>query len=147
MLKNTGLYDNQTVGTIVLGYEPNWETGNAVRWRIWMPGYLPMGIAGIYTEWTDPRDGKEQYRFAMLTVNADGPGDCGLHRGPAHSVQVDLEVLDDFSDPGVSILLGLFQGLDRLGLRGLQAQRRQLFLHHWGSRSLVDRCADLLHQF
>jgi putative SOS response-associated peptidase YedK len=52
-------------------YEPNWETGKAVRWLIQQNGSVPMGIAGIYRKWTHP-DGREMFTFAMLTVNADG---------------------------------------------------------------------------
>lgn len=52
-------------------YEPNWESGKAVRWRIGLPGETPMGIAGIYRRWSFP-DGREAMSFAMLTVNADG---------------------------------------------------------------------------
>ena len=52
-------------------FEPNWESGKAVRWRIWQPGEVPMGIAGIYRKWRDP-DGREVFTFALLTVNADG---------------------------------------------------------------------------
>jgi putative SOS response-associated peptidase YedK len=52
-------------------YEPNWETGQAVRWAIVQPGYVPFGIAGIYRKWRHP-DGREVFSFAMLTVNADG---------------------------------------------------------------------------
>lgn len=52
-------------------FEPSYETGKAVRWRIYQPGDVPMGIAGIYTEWPAP-DGRKLFSFAMLTVNADG---------------------------------------------------------------------------
>lgn len=52
-------------------FEPNWETGKAVRWRIQQPGEVPMGIAGIYEQWTSP-EGEKMFSFAMLTVNADG---------------------------------------------------------------------------
>ena len=52
-------------------YEPNWETGRAVRWAIRQPGSVPMGIGGIYRKWRHP-DGREFFTFAMLTVNADG---------------------------------------------------------------------------
>ncbi|WP_366946010.1 SOS response-associated peptidase family protein [Polaromonas sp.] len=52
-------------------YEPNWETGKAVRWLIQQPGEVPMGLAGIYRKWRHP-DGREQLTFAMLTINADG---------------------------------------------------------------------------
>jgi putative SOS response-associated peptidase YedK len=53
-------------------YEPNWETGKSVRWKISQPFDIPMGIAGIYAPWTDPKTGVERLTFAMLTVNADG---------------------------------------------------------------------------
>ena len=52
-------------------YEPSWETGKAVRWRISQPSDVPMGIAGIYRRWRDPAGG-EKNSFSMLTVNADG---------------------------------------------------------------------------
>jgi putative SOS response-associated peptidase YedK len=51
-------------------YEPNYESGKAVRWRIRREGGDPLGIAGIYRKWRHP-DGREVYTFAMLTVNAD----------------------------------------------------------------------------
>jgi putative SOS response-associated peptidase YedK len=51
-------------------YEPNWETGKTVRWRIGLPGDVPMGIAGIYQQWRHP-NGQTMFTFAMLTVNAD----------------------------------------------------------------------------
>ena len=54
-------------------YEPNWETGKAVRWRISLPDDVPMGIAGVYDTWRHP-DGREFITFAMLTVNADDHG-------------------------------------------------------------------------
>ncbi|MDM0048814.1 SOS response-associated peptidase [Variovorax sp. J22R115] len=53
-------------------FEPSYETGKAVRWRIYQPGDVPMGIAGIYTKWRVPETGHELYSFAMLTVNAAG---------------------------------------------------------------------------
>jgi putative SOS response-associated peptidase YedK len=51
-------------------FEPNYESGHAVRWAIQQPGAVPMGIAGIYARWRHP-DGRELFSFAMLTVNAD----------------------------------------------------------------------------
>jgi putative SOS response-associated peptidase YedK len=52
-------------------YEPNYETGKAVRWRISGGIYSMLAIAGIYSPWTDA-DGVSRGTFAMLTVNADG---------------------------------------------------------------------------
>lgn len=51
-------------------YEPNYESGTAVRWAIFQPGSVPMGIAGIYRAWTHPDDGREMFAMAMLTVDA-----------------------------------------------------------------------------
>lgn len=52
-------------------FEPNWETGKAVRWRIRRRDGAPMGIAGLWGSWKGP-DGRELLSFTMLTVNADG---------------------------------------------------------------------------
>ncbi len=52
-------------------YEPCYESGKAVRWRIFQDGNVPLGIAGIYTTWRAP-DGKHLHTMSMLTVNADG---------------------------------------------------------------------------
>lgn len=52
-------------------FEPCWETGKAVRWRIQRPGAVPMGVAGVYTRWRAP-DGAMLWTFTMLTCNADG---------------------------------------------------------------------------
>ncbi len=61
-------------------YEPNWETGKAIRWKISLPDGKPMGIAGIYRLWKHP-DGREVFTFAMLTVNAtDHPVMMRFHR-------------------------------------------------------------------
>jgi putative SOS response-associated peptidase YedK len=52
-------------------FEPNWETGRAVRWRIRRKDGAPMGIAGLWSHWRAP-DGDDVLSFTMLTVNADG---------------------------------------------------------------------------
>lgn len=52
-------------------YEPNYETGRAVRWRIFRKDRVPMGIAGLWGWWKDPKTGDEVLSFTMLTVNAD----------------------------------------------------------------------------
>jgi len=51
-------------------YEPNYESGKSVRWRISRGDGQPMGIAGIYQSWTNPQ-GEVVFSMAMLTVNAD----------------------------------------------------------------------------
>lgn len=50
-------------------YEPNYETGKAVRWGIRDVENRLLGIAGI---WESRRVGADtQYSFSMLTINAD----------------------------------------------------------------------------
>lgn len=51
-------------------FEPCYETGKAVPWRIHRADGAPMGIAGLWSAWRAP-DGQEVFSFAMLTVNAD----------------------------------------------------------------------------
>jgi len=52
-------------------YEPCYDSGRAVRWRVQLPNTAPMGIAGICREWRDP-DAVFRWSFAMLTINANG---------------------------------------------------------------------------
>jgi putative SOS response-associated peptidase YedK len=51
-------------------YEPNYDNGKAVRWRIGLAPGEPLAIAGLWRAWKE-RDGGEQLAFTMLTVNAD----------------------------------------------------------------------------
>jgi len=80
-------------------FEPCWETGRAVRWRIERPDGIPLGIAGIYASWRDP-EGIERHTFAMLTVNADGhPVFSRMHRPGEEKrmvVILDLEEYDNW---------------------------------------------------
>lgn len=52
-------------------YDPCWESGKAVRWRIQRQDGAPMGVAGLWNAWTSP-EGQRVLSFTMLTVNADG---------------------------------------------------------------------------
>lgn len=51
-------------------YEPNWDSGRAVRWRIEQASHQPFGVAGLWAWWRAP-NGAEVHSFTMLTVNAD----------------------------------------------------------------------------
>ncbi|MFM1909239.1 MAG: hypothetical protein RLZZ591_2916 [Pseudomonadota bacterium] len=62
-------------------FEPNWETGVAVRWRIKRRDGEPMGVASIWDRWLDTQTGEIVHSFSMLTVNADGHAVMGhFHR-------------------------------------------------------------------
>ncbi|WP_186224553.1 SOS response-associated peptidase [Burkholderia gladioli] len=51
-------------------YEPNWETGKHIKYRIGLAGWRPFCIAGVWRIWKEA-DGTESIAMAMLTVNAD----------------------------------------------------------------------------
>ncbi len=52
-------------------FEPNYESGKAVRWRIEHAADRPLGIAGIWEWKPQGPDGKPLLSFSMLTINAD----------------------------------------------------------------------------
>ena len=50
-------------------YEPNWESGKAVRWRIEMASHAPFAVGGIWE--SHGKDDTYFESFSMLTINAD----------------------------------------------------------------------------
>lgn len=62
-------------------YEPNYESGKAVRWKIQLASGDPFGIACLWERWTDPGTGEVIVSFSMLTVNADAHSVmCQFHK-------------------------------------------------------------------
>lgn len=53
-------------------FEPNWETGKAIRWRIQRTDDTPTAIASIWERVVDRETGEVLMSFSMLTINADG---------------------------------------------------------------------------
>ena len=51
-------------------YEPNYETGKAVRWRIKRADGEPLAVASIWERFIDHATGEIRFSFSMLTVNA-----------------------------------------------------------------------------
>lgn len=52
-------------------FEPNYESGRAVRWSIAAESGSPLGLACLWERWVEPQTGESVASFAMLTVNAD----------------------------------------------------------------------------
>lgn len=57
-------------------YEPNYESGKPVRWRIERQDGEPFALAGIWETWDTrgadgKKDGNRLHSFSMLTINAD----------------------------------------------------------------------------
>ena len=53
-------------------YEPNWETGKAVRWAIKRVDGEPCAAASIWERIVDKETGEVIMSFSMLTINATG---------------------------------------------------------------------------
>lgn len=51
-------------------YEPCYETGKPIRWRIHLNNTRPFAVAGIWRSW-DMGTEEERYSFTQLTINAD----------------------------------------------------------------------------
>lgn len=52
-------------------YEPNWETGKAIRWKIKRNDPEPVAVASIWERFIDIETGEIIFSFSMLTINAD----------------------------------------------------------------------------
>lgn len=52
-------------------YEPNYESGKAVRWRIKRTDGDPLAVASIWERFIDRSTGEIRFSFSMLTINAD----------------------------------------------------------------------------
>lgn len=62
-------------------FEPCWESGRALRWRIAPASGEPFAVAGLHEHWTDRDSGESVQSFTLLTVNADGHPLMGrMHR-------------------------------------------------------------------
>ncbi|PRH49785.1 SOS response-associated peptidase family protein [Burkholderia multivorans] len=79
-------------------YEPNWETGKHIRYRIGLAGWRPLCVAGIWRTLQYP-DGTERHTMAMVTVNADEhPIMKRMHRPGAEKRSVVILRPDDWEE-------------------------------------------------
>jgi putative SOS response-associated peptidase YedK len=51
--------------------EPYWGTGKNIWWRFRRADGQPLGIAGLWNEWTDPTTGEVIPSYTMLTINCN----------------------------------------------------------------------------
>lgn len=52
-------------------FEPCWESGRALRWRIAPADGEPFAVAGLHERWTDRSTGETAHSFTLLTTSAD----------------------------------------------------------------------------
>ncbi|MBL8279758.1 MAG: SOS response-associated peptidase family protein [Pelomonas sp.] len=51
--------------------EPNWQTGKNIWWQLKRADGDPWMLAGLWSEWIDPKTGEVVPNFTMLTMNCD----------------------------------------------------------------------------
>lgn len=52
-------------------FEPCWESGKGVRWRIASNEHSTFAAAALWERWREPHSGEIATSFSLLTVNAD----------------------------------------------------------------------------
>lgn len=78
-------------------YEPNYETGKPVRWRIEREDRAPFGVAAIYDFWKSPTDDWIT-SFSLLTVNADDHPVMGRFHPPGDEKRSIVAIDPPFFD-------------------------------------------------
>lgn len=76
-------------------YEPNYETGKAVRWRIKRTDAEPMAVASIWERFIDHATGEIRFSFSMLTVNATNHPVMRRFHGPEDEKRSIVVLPDD----------------------------------------------------
>ena len=83
-------------------FEPSYESGRAVRWKIELASGDPFGIACLWDRWKDAASGEWVVSFSMLTVNADDhPVMCQFHK-PGDEKRTPVIIAPHLHDPWLS---------------------------------------------
>ncbi|ULQ45980.1 SOS response-associated peptidase [Flagellatimonas centrodinii] len=84
---------NLAVIPVAAIYEPCYESGRAVRWRIGRADHRPFGLAGIWDRRLDD-PGDAAWSFSLLTIDATGHSLMSRFHGPEDEKR-SIVVLDD----------------------------------------------------
>lgn len=83
-------------------YEPSYETGRAVRWKIQLASGDPFGIACLWDRWKDPATAEWVISFSMLTVNADEHPVMRQFHKPGDEKRTPVIIAPDLHDQWLS---------------------------------------------
>ena len=83
-------------------YEPSYESGKAVRWRIQLGSGDPFGIACLWDRWQEPDTGEWVVSFSMLTVNADEHPVMRQFHKPGDEKRTPVIIAPDLHDTWLS---------------------------------------------
>lgn len=70
--------------------EPYWGTGKSILWSLWRADGTPWALAGIWSEWVDPRTGEVVINYSMITQNCDGHPLLSLMHKPEKGLPPDV---------------------------------------------------------
>lgn len=109
-------------------FEPNYESGKPVRWRIERADGKPFALAGIW-ERRRGEDGAEAHSFSMLTINADNHPMMRRFHAPAKEKRSVVVLDDDSFDAGLQVeeedeLRGFLRSFDPESMRAEADPRR-----------------------
>jgi putative SOS response-associated peptidase YedK len=79
-------------------FEPSYETGRAVPWRISRADGEPLAIAGIRWAWKNSETGELLESFSMLTINADDHALMRRFHAPKDEKRMVVILPDDAHD-------------------------------------------------
>jgi putative SOS response-associated peptidase YedK len=109
-------------------FEPCWESGRAVRWRVERADGQPMLAAALHERWVDPATGEAVRSFSLLTANADShPLLSRMHRPGDEKRQLRLLGADQgriWLDQPVDHALAWLANLPEVALLGQAAPLR-----------------------
>jgi putative SOS response-associated peptidase YedK len=83
-------------------FEPRYESGKALRWKIQLASGDPFGIACIWERWKDPMTGEGVVSFSMLTVNADEHPVMGQFHQPGEEKRTPVIIAPHLHDRWLS---------------------------------------------
>jgi len=69
--------------------EWSYESGRPELWRIQQVDEAPMGLAGLWSDWTSPA-GEKVLSFSVLTIDAEGHEVFGRLNTPAHEKRMPV---------------------------------------------------------
>jgi putative SOS response-associated peptidase YedK len=109
-------------------FEPCWETGRAVRWRVARADGQPLLAAALHEQWSPPGSSEPVHSFSLLTANADAhPLLRRMHRPGDEKRQlrlVDAREAHEWLNQSADVALDWLARLPEVALVGQAAPLR-----------------------